>query len=101
MGDDGSASQRRRGLESNTKGLQQQLALLAEEIADTSYLLAKGLARKPRLLALQRTEADTAGQVERNAASLYHLTLSPFGAGQRDKTVGRSASDSQANERTH
>jgi hypothetical protein len=100
MGDDGSAPQRRRGLESNTKGLQ-QLALLAEEIADTSYLLAKGLARKPRLLALQRTEADAAGQVERNAASLYHLTLSPFGAGQRDKTVGRSASDSQANERTH
>jgi DNA-binding CsgD family transcriptional regulator len=32
---------------------------------------------------------------------LYHLTLSPFGAGRRDKTVGRSASDSRLNERTH
>jgi DNA-binding CsgD family transcriptional regulator len=30
---------------------------------------------------------------------LYHLTLSPFGAGRRDKTVGRGAPDSP--ERTH
>jgi HlyD family secretion protein len=57
-----------RGLESNTKGVEQQLALLQEEIADTSYLLAKGLARKPRLLALKRSEAEAAGQIERNAA---------------------------------
>ena len=41
-----------RGLQSNTQGLEQQLKLLREEIADTSYLLAKGLARKPRVLAL-------------------------------------------------
>jgi HlyD family type I secretion membrane fusion protein len=59
-----------RGLESNAKGLEQQLALLREEIADTSYLLAKGLARKPRVLALKRAEAETAGQIERNAASM-------------------------------
>jgi HlyD family type I secretion membrane fusion protein len=59
-----------RGLESNTKGLEQQLALLREEIADTSYLLAKGLARKPRVLALKRSEADAAGQIDRNAASI-------------------------------
>ena len=47
-----------RGLESNTKGVEQQLELLREEIADTSYLLAKGLARKPRVLALKRAEAE-------------------------------------------
>ncbi len=57
-----------RGLESNTRGVEQQLALLQEEIADTSNLLAKGLARKPRLLALKRSEAEAAGQIERNAA---------------------------------
>jgi HlyD family type I secretion membrane fusion protein len=59
-----------RGLESSTKGLEQQLALLQEEIADTSYLLAKGLARKPRVLALRRAEAETTGQIARNAASM-------------------------------
>jgi len=57
-----------RGLESRTKSLEQQLGLLREEIADTSYLLAKGLARKPRLLALKRSEAEAAGQIERDAA---------------------------------
>jgi HlyD family type I secretion membrane fusion protein len=59
-----------RGLESNTKGAEQQLVLLQEEIADTSHLLAKGLARKPRLLALKRAEAETIGQISRNAASI-------------------------------
>ncbi|MFK4511760.1 HlyD family type I secretion periplasmic adaptor subunit [Bradyrhizobium daqingense] len=59
-----------RGLEGDTKGAEQQLALLNEEIADTSSLLAKGLARKPRLLALQRSQAETKGQIARNAASI-------------------------------
>jgi membrane fusion protein, type I secretion system len=59
-----------RGLQSNTKGLEQQLSLLQEEIADTSYLLTKGLARKPRLLALKRSEADTMAQIARNQASI-------------------------------
>ena len=57
-----------RGLEGRTKSLEQQLGLLREEITDTSYLLAKGLARKPRLLALKRSEAEAAGQIERDAA---------------------------------
>ncbi|MDA9529764.1 HlyD family type I secretion periplasmic adaptor subunit [Bradyrhizobium sp. CCBAU 25338] len=59
-----------RGLEGDTNGAEQQLALLKEEIADTSSLLAKGLARKPRLLALQRSQAETEGQIARNAASI-------------------------------
>lgn len=59
-----------RGLEGDAKGAEQQLALLKEEIADTSSLLAKGLARKPRLLALQRSQAETEGQISRNAASI-------------------------------
>jgi HlyD family secretion protein len=62
-----------RGLESNTKGVEQQLKLLQEEIADTSYLLAKGLARKPRLLALKRAEAEASGQIARNSASVAEI----------------------------
>jgi HlyD family type I secretion membrane fusion protein len=58
------------GLESSTKGVEQQLTLLREEIGDTSYLLAKGLARKPRLLALKRAEAEASGQIARNSASV-------------------------------
>lgn len=59
-----------RGLESNTKGVEQQLAFLQEEIADTNFLLEKGLARKPRLLALKRTEAEASAQVARNASTI-------------------------------
>ncbi|WP_246174997.1 HlyD family type I secretion periplasmic adaptor subunit [Bradyrhizobium paxllaeri] len=62
-----------RGLESSTKGVEQQLALLREEISDTSYLLAKGLARKPRVLALKRAEAEASGQVARNSASVAEM----------------------------
>ncbi len=56
-----------RGLESNTESLAQQLLLLQEEIRDTTYLLDKGLARKPRVLALRRAEADMQSQVARNS----------------------------------
>jgi HlyD family type I secretion membrane fusion protein len=59
-----------RGLEASTAGLQQQLAFLQEEIKDSDQLLAKGLARKPRVLALKRAEADVEGQIARNNASI-------------------------------
>lgn len=59
-----------RGLESNAKGVEQQLAFLQEEIADTNFLLEKGLARKPRVLALKRTEAEASAQIARNASSI-------------------------------
>ncbi|MBR1120516.1 HlyD family type I secretion periplasmic adaptor subunit [Bradyrhizobium lablabi] len=62
-----------RGTESNTQGVEQQLKLLQEEIADTSYLLAKGLARKPRVLALKRAEAEASGQIARNSASVAEM----------------------------
>jgi len=59
-----------RGLESNTESLAQQLLLLQEEIRDTTFLLDKGLARKPRVLALRRAEADMQSQVARNSSQL-------------------------------
>lgn len=57
-----------RGVMSKTKGLEIQLVALREEISDGNYLLDKGLARKPRVLALRRAEAEAEGEIARNAS---------------------------------
>lgn len=59
-----------RGLESSSGGLARQLIYLREEIKDSDYLLAKGLARKPKVLALKRAEADIEAQIATNASSM-------------------------------
>lgn len=59
-----------RGLESSSQGLARQLTYLREEIRDSDFLLAKGLARKPKVLALKRAEADTEAQISANASSI-------------------------------
>lgn len=62
-----------RGLESSNTGLTRQLAFLREEINDSDFLLQKGLARKPKVLALKRAEADTEAQLASNAASIAQM----------------------------
>ncbi len=47
-----------------------QLELVQEEAADVRTLLEKGLARKPRLLALQRRKAEIEGSRARNQAGI-------------------------------
>lgn len=59
-----------RGLQSSSGGLARQHLYLQEEIKDSDYLLAKGLARKPKVLALKRAEADIDAQIATNASSL-------------------------------
>jgi len=59
-----------RGLTSSSAGLQRQLAYLREEIKDTDFLLSKGLARRPKVLALKRAEADAEAQIATNASSM-------------------------------
>lgn len=59
-----------RGLQSSSGGLGRQLAYLREEIKDSDYLLAKGLARRPKVLALKRAEADVEAQIATNASSV-------------------------------
>src|SRR5690606_36397551 len=59
-----------RSLETSSDGLRQQLAYLRDEIRDSEVLLAKGLARKPRLLALKRAEVEARTQIETNASSI-------------------------------
>jgi HlyD family secretion protein len=52
--------------EGSLASIDRQLGLIDEEIATVEDLLVRGLDRKPRLLALQRTRAELEG--ERNAA---------------------------------
>jgi HlyD family type I secretion membrane fusion protein len=59
-----------RGVMSRTKGYEQQLVSLQEEIKDGDYLLVKGLARKPRVLALRRAEAEIEGEIARSASTV-------------------------------
>lgn len=59
-----------RGLQSSSSGLERQLSFLREEIKDSDFLLAKGLARKPKVLALRRAEADAEAQITTNASSM-------------------------------
>ena len=59
-----------RGVMSRTKGFQQQLVALQEEIRDGDYLLEKGLARKPRVLALKRAEAEVEAEIARSASTV-------------------------------
>ena len=47
-----------------------QLALIGEEVAAVERLVAQGLERRPRLLALQRSEAEIAGARARNRAAI-------------------------------
>lgn len=58
------------GLLSNSEGLSRQLLFLREEIKDTDYLLAKGLARKPKVLALKRAEVQAEAQIATNASTI-------------------------------
>ncbi|WP_332686541.1 HlyD family type I secretion periplasmic adaptor subunit [Bosea sp. (in: a-proteobacteria)] len=59
-----------RGLQSSSEGLERQLTFLREEIKDSDFLLAKGLARKPKALALKRAEADAEARITTNASSM-------------------------------
>ena len=57
-------------LESQIASARRQIALIKEEIASVSELLDKGLARKPRLLALQRRRAELTGDIDDYGAQL-------------------------------
>ncbi len=59
-----------RGLKGEIAAEDRQLELLAGEIKDTTFLLKQGLARKPRLLELQRREAEIQGMRARNVAAI-------------------------------
>lgn len=59
----GQAREEIAALKAQQRADRRQLALIDEEIAGVRELFEKGLERKPRLLALQRTEADLQGSI--------------------------------------
>lgn len=58
------------GLEGEIAAATRQLELIGEEIADVSTLVSQGLARRPRLLELERQAADIEGERSRNVAAV-------------------------------
>ncbi len=58
------------GLKGQIKAEDKQLSLIADEIADVSGLVKKGLAPKPRLLSLQRRQAEIEGSRSNNHAQI-------------------------------
>lgn len=56
------------GLQAQIDGQNEQLSLIGEEIKGVKTLVNKGLERKPRLLALQRTEAELKAGMGSNQA---------------------------------
>ena len=55
-------------LKAQQRAERRQLAIIEEEISGVRELFEKGLERKPRLLALQRTQADLVGSIENRDA---------------------------------
>jgi multidrug efflux pump subunit AcrA (membrane-fusion protein) len=62
--DDTAPKARIRRLDSQISSARRQMKLIDEEIEAVSGLLRKGLARRPRLLALQRRHAELVGDLE-------------------------------------
>lgn len=58
------------GLRGLVKAEQTQLALIDEEIRDIRSLIAKGLARKPRILELRRAQAEIDGSRSQHLAEI-------------------------------
>lgn len=59
-----------RGLEGQIKAESRQLKLIASELKDVADLVTKGLARRTRLLALQRQSAEIEGSRSQNQARI-------------------------------
>ena len=59
-----------RGLADEIRAQDRQIKLIREEQQDVETLMAKGLERRPRVLALQRTTADIEGRRAQNVARI-------------------------------
>ncbi len=64
------------GLKGQIGSENKQLALILEEIGDVQTLFDKGLAEKPRLLALQRLAAEIEGNRSQNEANIARIKQS-------------------------
>ncbi len=69
--------------------MQEQLALIARELASVSELYRKGLERLPRMLALERNQAALKGQIGRLTGQIAQLEkqIGDAGCGSRRSSV--------------
>ena len=58
------------GLKAQREAILKQIPMIQEELNDVDYLFRQGLARKEKLLALRRAEADLEGRAEALVASI-------------------------------
>ena len=63
-----------KGLNGEIAAEERQLDLIAEEVAVVETLVADGLARRPRLLALQRQAAEIEGRRSQNQAEIARIS---------------------------
>jgi len=83
------------GLDAQKNAQTEQLALIKEEIVGVRELYNKGLARKPRLLALRRTKSDIEGRIGQFQAQIARIKQSVLKNQLASKDlVNRSKADS-------
>ena len=70
---DAQSAEQIHGLEAQIADQRQQLRLIAEEIANKSALLDRGLVTKPQVLQLQRQQAEIDGSMNQNIASIARI----------------------------
>ncbi len=75
-----------------------QLAYLREEIGDATYLMNKGLQRKPRFLALKRQFESIDGQIKQRAAMIARAQQEINRTEQEKAQLGRQREDEIARE---
>jgi HlyD family type I secretion membrane fusion protein len=86
------------GLEEEIGSGQRQLELIAEEVEGVRVLLAKGLERKPRLLALQRAQAQIAGSVASSRAGIARARQVIAETRQQMRSLGSEQAEDIAEE---
>lgn len=86
------------GLENHIVSQQRQLELIGQEIVGVQRLVDQGLERLPRLLALQRAQAEIEGEMARNRAAIARAEQSIGETELQIITVGTQRLD-ELNER--
>ncbi|WP_207481842.1 HlyD family type I secretion periplasmic adaptor subunit [Arenibaculum pallidiluteum] len=87
-----------RGLEAKIAASGRQLALIELELADVRGLVAKGLERRPRLLALERSQAQIEGSIGADRAEIAQARQGIAEARQQQASLVSEEADKTAAE---
>jgi HlyD family secretion protein/epimerase transport system membrane fusion protein len=86
------------GLEAEIASANRQLGLIVEELEVVQDLLRKGLERRPRLLALQRTQAQIQGTIGANRAAIARAGQEIAEARQQSRSLESTQAEQVATE---